>query len=575
MKKSIFLSLVVLLSCATQLKSEKDFPHPLSESLHSQYEKSGSRFAISAQGVATSKAAESIFQKGGNIIDALVAASFAVSVERPHSTGIGGGGFLLFRQASTGKVFAIDFRERAPQKAREKMYLNAKGEEIPNLTTRGGLSVGVPGLVAGLLEIHGKWGKLPLKDVMEPAIKLADSGFPVYPALETAMASEAETLKIFPESKKIFITNEKTLKAGENLIQKDLAKTLKLISEKGRLAFYGGDIAKAIVRSVKTHGGIISLSDLSNYKVKWRTPLKSNYKSWTMYGMPPPSSGGIHVFEILNILERDSLKASGVLSPQAVHLMASSMQMAFADRAKFLGDPDFVKVPVAGLISQNYADVLRAKIPPESYRASRDVSAGKPAADEHPETTHISIIDHEGNMVSSTQSINGWMGSGLIADETGILLNNTMDDFSTKPGASNMFGAVGSQANSIAPGKTPLSSMSPTLILDSNLQPVLSIGAPGGTRIITCVTQVILNYLEFGLPLYDSVALRRFHHQWLPERLEVEPPGFSSETTTTLKKWNYPITSKEIGCRVMAVSKEGDQLHGVSDPRDYGAVAAQ
>lgn len=552
-----------------------------------QYQRQGRHFAVSAQGVHTAQAAQEIYRKSGNLIDAAVAASFVVSVERPHSTGIGGGGFLLYRDGKTRRVHAVDFREKAPHRATRDMYLNEDESVVQDASVFGGLAVATPGMVAGLLEIHRKFGKLPLAKVMEPAIRLAEEGFEVYPRLAEALEGKKHVLVRYPASRAIFLKPDgSALATGDVLIQKDLAKTLRDIAKLGKTAFYSGATAKAIARAVQDNGGILSEQDLARYQVKWPTALHGTFKGYDLYQMPPPSSGGVHVIQILNILESDPLKSMGFHSAQSIHLMASAMQVAFADRAEFLGDPAFTKVPVEGLISKMYAGKLRAQIPLDRIRRANEIKAGDAEAfsrafrQESHETTHISMMDGYGSMIATTQTINGHFGSGLVAEGTGVLLNNEMDDFSTKPGVPNIYGAVGKEANAVAPNKTPLSSMSPTLILKKpasgrgHAEPVMAIGAPGGTRIITCVTQVILNVLEYGLDLFPAVLAPRFHFQWLPDQIDMES-GFSTTAKESLGQLGYKQGSSEVHCRVMAVTRDAKrQLEAVSDPRDYGAVLA-
>ncbi len=583
MKKSRLLCFLILIviseGCSQAQKSEnspnsKVFPFAVQQNseTRNQYEAIGKSFVISTQGVASTKAAAQMFHQGGNIIDAAVAASFAISVERPHSTGIGGGGFLIYREAKTQKVYAIDFRERAPLKATEKMFLNSGGEVIPKLSTDGILAAGTPGMVAGVLEIHKRFGKLSRLQVMAPAQLLAENGFAVYKDLAAAILERKSILSQYPASAKIFLkANEEPYRLGDILVQKDLAQTLGKISKQGAEVFYRGEIARAIVKESKSQKGILSLQDLNKYKVKWREPVKGSFHGFDIYSMPPPSSGGTHVVEILNILEHDALGTMGYGSVDAIHLEASAMQQAFADRASFMGDPEFLKsIPLKGLLSKSYAEVIRKNISLEHSKKINEVGAGNPQKYESLETTNFSILDSEGNMVVSTQTINGWMGSGLVVSGTGILLNNEMDDFSAKPGASNLYGAVGSTANAIAPLKTPLSSMAPTIILKNQL-PVLGLGAPGGTRIITCVAQTILNYLDFKLPLYESISYLRIHHQWSPDQIVLESPGFSKLVQQGLQEKGYKVLVSDIGCRVNAVANETANLKGVADPRDLGA----
>jgi gamma-glutamyltranspeptidase/glutathione hydrolase len=343
-----------------------------------------------------------------------------------------------------------------------------------------------------------------------------------------------------------------------------LAHTLELIAKNKRDGFYKGEIAKEMANYFKTEHALISTSDLANYKVKWHEPLQSTYKGNNVYSMPPPSSGGVHVIQFLNMLENDDLKAIGPLKARSIHLAASALQSAFTDRAFYLGDPAFVKVPTEKLISKEYALSRRKEFLKDKARKSDEVSPGNFSRPEHTETTHLSIIDDEGNMIATTQTINGWMGASRVIPHTGIVVNNEMDDFSTLPGASNFFGAVGGRPNKIEALKTPLSSMSPTLILRDG-KPVMSLGAPGGTRIISCVAQTILNYFEFNLPLYQSIALTRYHHQWRPDILDIEPGGIGEETLKALKEMGYNVSLGKVPCNVMAVALENDRLNAVAD----------
>jgi gamma-glutamyltranspeptidase/glutathione hydrolase len=543
---------------------------------HQSAEAQGSHYAVSTQGIFATQAAKTIFAEKGNIIDAAVAVSFAISVERPHSTGIGGGGFMLYRDQKAKQTYAIDFRERAPLKATRDMFLKKDGSPDNELSQNGILSAGVPGIVAGLLEVHAKFGKLPLKKVMAPAIALAENGFPIYPSLKKALDAKESYLQKDPAARAIFLDeHEKAWPLGHVLVQKDLAKTLRLIAAHGKNIFYKGEIAARYEKFFKEKNGLLSKKDLSEYSVKWRAPVKGTYKGYEIFSMPPPSSGGIHVVQFLNLLEKDNLKDKGVMSTESIHLAAASLQAAFADRAEYLGDPDFVKVPVEALTSKEYAAKRRAEFPADKARPSSAVKFGNVTPPyESTETTHFSILDEAGSAVSSTQTINGYMGASMVVPGTGIVLNNEMDDFSAKPGASNLFGAVGSSANSIVPKKTPLSSMSPTILVKDNL-PVLAIGAPGGTRIISCVAQSILNYIEFKLPLYESIAMIRYHHQWMPDVLDIDPPGPVPSVLNELTKMGYKVEVRAVPCNVMAAAREDHVFKAVSDPRDIGTSVAE
>jgi gamma-glutamyltranspeptidase/glutathione hydrolase len=574
------LALFLLSACSHQ--SRVNTPGPTSLLVVQQKDApnasaSGTKIAIAAQGKETADAGARIIKEGGNIIDAAVAVSFAIAVERPQSTGLGGGGFLLYREASSGKVYAVDFRERAPLAARRDMFLDNAGAFVPARSLTGMLSVATPGLVAGLVEIQEKWGKLKLAQVMQPAIEVAENGFPIAPSLALAIDNRRYALQRDGDASRIFFhADGSPLKSGEKLVQKDLGKTLRLIAKNGRAGFYSGPVARAILKTSHRLEGIVEKKDLTAYKVKWREPLHGTFRGLDLYSMPPPSSGGIHVLQILNILENDPLKEMGFFSPAAIQLEAGAMQLAYADRAVYPGDPDFVKVPTDLLISKEYAAQRRALIVSGKATPSSEVQAGVQGKKESPETTHFSLMDAAGNAVSSTQTVNYLFGSGVIAEGTGILLNDEMDDFSAKPGSANVYGALGGDANSVAPGKTPLSSMSPTIVVKGNT-PVMAVGSPGGTRIITCVAQTILNYFAFGLPAYDAVASARLHHQWMPDRLDLESPGPGDQGLNELKKMGFE-TNLNVGvvpCRVEMVVREGDKLTGIADPRDAGKSWAE
>jgi gamma-glutamyltranspeptidase/glutathione hydrolase len=545
---------------------------------HSDAEAIGPHWAVSTQGQYSTKAAQYIYSLGGNAIDAAIAASFTLAVERPHSTGIGGGGFMLYREGKTQKVYAIDFRERAPKKASVDMFVGADGLPNANFSQNGIHAVAVPGLVAGLYEIHQKFGHLSWAKILQPSIDLAQKGFAVYPNLAMALLKKEKILALDPSARKIFLDqNQKALIVGTQLVQKDLALTLKRIAKSGRSGFYQGETANQLIRFSKKLKGLITKKDLNLYTVKWRTPLVGKYKDFTIFSMPPPSSGGVHVLQFLNMLEEDNLLNIGPLTPESIHLAASAFQSAFADRAKYLGDPDFVSVPTDLLISKKYAKMRRKQFFELKAKKANEVTAGEvnnvELAPEHTETTHLSIMDENGDSVSTTQTINGLMGASIVVPGTGIVLNNEMDDFSAQTGASNLFGAIGGAANAIAPLKTPLSSMSPTIVV-KNGKSIMSVGAPGGTRIISCVAQTILNYLEFKLPLFESVSLIRYHHQWRPDVLDIDPPGPEATTLAALKKRGYDVQINPIPCNVMAVTLEGNNFHAVADPRDIGTSSA-
>lgn len=572
MKVLILTLLVGIVACTAKYKEFRYAP-VLKGHTRGEYEAFGKKYMISTQGKATTDAAKYVFDQGGNIYDAAAAASFAISVERPHSTGIGGGGFMVMHHADSKKIEAVDFREMAPRKAFSKMYLDKKGKQVRDRSLTGALAVGTPGLVAGVVKIHAQYGKLPLSVVLKPAIDLADKGMKVYPALSVAMKEESKRLCKFPATRKIFLKKGcKAYKAGEVLYQKDLAKTLKLIAKNGHDGFYKGYVADQIVKYQKKTGGLIRHKDLKNYKVKNRKPVEGNYKGYKVVSMPPPSSGGTHIIEILNILEGYDLKSMGAQSAKAIHLTSSAMQIAFADRAAYMGDSDFATVPVDKLISKKYARALRKKITMNKTLKSTDFPIPfHKLPYESDDTTHFTIMDGEGNIITSTQTINGWFGSAMVTPGTGIVMNNEMDDFASHVGGVNLFGAIGGKNNLVEPRKRPLSSMSPTIVFNKAGKPFLALGTPSGTRILTCVMQTVLNVIEHDMPLWEAVAATRYHHQWKPEEIRVGPPYFTKETEDELKAMGHKINHKGLGCKIQAIMKYDDgKLHGVSDPREEG-----
>ena len=533
------------------------------------HESEAPKAMVTSQGQGTTRAALHILSSGGNIIDAFVAASFAISVERPHSTGLGGGGFLLYYSKADQKVYAFDFREMAPLKSFAKMYLDKKGNTQPLLSQEGALAVATPGLVKGLFEIHKRFGRLSWKETIAPAVSLARDGFPLYEELDIALRDRKEVLFKDPEAKATFFTEKGEVPLlGVLIKQENLAKTLELIADKGEKGFYQGKVAKAIVKTIKSHRGILTQKDLDNYKIVERTPVTGDYKGLKIFSMPPPSSGGIHVIQILKMLEPWNLKSMGPQSSDAVHLTAQSMQRAFLDRATYLGDPDFHPVPTKSLLDPKYISELSKNLSKEKMPKMDEL---RPVAlpYESSDTTHFTIADEEGNLVASTQTINGWFGSAVMAQGTGIVLNNEMDDFAQKVGAQNLFKAVGGTNNLVQPRKRPLSSMSPTIIL-KNDEPFMALGSPSGTKIITCVAQTILNSVEFEMPLYESVAATRIHQQWQPDELRIESPFLSPKVEKELIEKGHKIVHGRLGCSIQAIKKQKKGWAGVSDPRGEG-----
>lgn len=565
MRVIISLSLIILISCSHPVRVVA----PTSLETRQAHEAKAPQQMVASQGQATTRAALQILNQGGNIIDAFVAASFAISVERPHSTGLGGGGFLLYFSRADNKVYAFDFREIAPLKATANMYLTKAGEPQPLLSQQGTLAVATPGLVRGLWEIHQKFGHLPWKEVIAPAVKVARLGFPLYSQLHEALTDRQELLMKDPEAKKTFYTVEGSVPPmGSVIIQENLAQTMERIAEEGDKGFYEGKVAAAIIKTIQDKKGLMTRQDLRQYKMKEREPVSADYKGLKIFSMPPPSSGGVHVIQILKMLEPYNLRAMGPQSTQAVHLTAQSMQRAFIDRFQYLGDPDFHPVPVKKLLDKKYLTDLSKSIDTERALKWNEL---KPIAlpYESTDTTHLTIADKHGNMVASTQTINGWFGSGVIAQGTGIMLNNEMDDFAQKVGVQNLFGAVGGKNNLIQPSKRPLSSMSPTIITKDG-DAFMGLGSPSGTRIITCVAQTILNTVEFEMPLYEAVAATRIHQQWQPDALKVEAPFLSEKVEKELASKGHNLVHEELGCSIQAIRREKKGWVGVSDPRGEG-----
>ncbi|WP_414587194.1 gamma-glutamyltransferase [Scytonema sp. PCC 10023] len=610
-----------------------------------------------------SEAGMAMLRKGGNAVDAAVATTFAISVVEPFSAGIGGGGFLLLHQPKTGEIKALDFRERAPLKATKNMYLDAQGKVRPNASVNGYLAAATPGTVAGLYEVHRRYGKLRWQEVVQPAIALAKDGFIVSQQQTWRSIKFYENRKQVildnPAARAIFTRNGEFFGPGERLVQSDLGRTLAEIA-KNPQSFYTGNIARAIASDMTKNGGLITRDDLKSYKPVWRTPICGNFRKAKICSMPPPSSGGVHLLQILNIIGDTDLKSLGWHHPDALHLMVEAMKIAYADRSQLLGDPDFVKVPVAELINLAYAQKRRQQINIQKATPSSEVKPadketlqqftsnslhypqllqhltskpflvrgglayfsrdrstslpflsfarrealnsppsllGKGAGGlgfalvfphevksqgglgvglratryESPETSHLTVVDEQRNAVSLTFTVNYGFGSGVVVPGTGILLNDEMDDFAAAPGVPNAFGLVGNQANAIAPRKTPLSSMTPTIVTE-NGRLRMAVGAPGGGTIITQVLQVILNVLEYNMDAGAAVSAPRIHHQWLPDELRVEPLGLDALTLADLQRRGHKINQTEPWGNINAIVVTPDgSLEGAADPRGEGS----
>lgn len=507
-----------------------------------------------------------ILKAGGNAVDAAVAVGFALAVALPNAGNIGGGGFMMVHDARSGKDIALDFREVAPKGASRNMYLDAGGKVIDGKSLYTHYAVGVPGTVAGMTHALSRWGSMPLARVMAPAIALADKGYPVSVTLAKTLEQEKKNMGRWPATQAVFWKNGAPLQSGERLVQKDLAQSLRLISQQGAKAFYEGAIAQKIVTEMAPHANALSLQDLRDYKVAEREPVRGSYRGYQIVTMPPPSSGGAHLIQILNMMERWPMNQWGADSAQSVHYMTEAMKLAYADRSEYLGDPDFVKIPLKGLVSKSYASELAASIKPQQARPGKDIRPGRPQPYESDQTTHYSVVDKAGNAVAVTYTLNTNFGSGIVARGTGILLNNEMDDFSAKPGVANAYGLVGGDANAVQAGKRPLSSMTPTLVLKDG-KPVLVTGSPGGARIITTVLQQVVNHIDFGMNPAEAAATPRFHHQWTPDELRVEK-GFSPDTLALLRQWGHKVALKASMGRTQTIEIRDGLLRGASDPRN-------
>lgn len=521
-----------------------------------------------------------VMKKGGNAVDAAVAVGLALAVTWPSAGNLGGGGFMLVRTAD-GKAEAIDYRERAPLSAKREMYLDANGNVVPGLSTGSYLASGVPGTVSGLMLAHKRYGKLKWEELVEPARKLAADGFIVSYHLSRSLkdGSTVEKMKPYAETRRIYQRDGRFYEMGEKFVQPDLAATMARIQKNPR-DFYEGETARLIVADMKANGGNITLEDLKSYEPAIRTPLRTTYRGHEILTMPPPSSGGIALMEMLNMLEPYDLRSMGWHSAQYTHTVVEVMRRAFADRASFLGDTDFVKVPVSALTSRAFADARRKTIDPNRATSSAEVGAGDPAPYESPETTHYTIVDRDGNIVSNTYTLNDSYGSGVTIRGTGVLMNNEMDDFTSKPGVPNFYGLIQGEANAIQPKKRPLSAMTPTIVLKDG-KPLMAIGSPGGPTIINTVLHVVLNVIDFEQTLQQAIDAPRFHHQWQPDHIFWEKFGVNPDTRARLEQIGHKFreipgmgrTPGEIGDAhgVMIDPTTGMRM-GASDPRRGGGA---
>jgi gamma-glutamyltranspeptidase/glutathione hydrolase len=542
--------------------SSRDIFHPV-------YARHG---MVSTQEATATKIGVDVLKKGGNAVDAAVAVGFALAVTLPRAGNIGGGGFMIVHIAESAKTVAIDYREMAPAGATGNMYLDAEGNVDKKRARFSYLSVGVPGTVAGLALALEKYGTMRLAEVMAPAIYLARNGITVTPQMADALRRRQKRLSKHPSTAAIFLNRHGfALTSGEKLVQEDLAWSLEQIAEQGPDAFYRGEIARKIAADMTVNDGLITMEDLNSYHAVEREPVHGTYRGHDIYSMPPPSSGGVHLIQLLNILEDYPIAFLGHNTANTIHVMVEAMKLAYADRSHYLGDPDFWDVPVAGLTSKVYAAKLRERISLRYSTPSKNIKPGDPLPYESNETTHFSIMDSAGNVVSNTYTLNFSYGTGIVAAGTGILLNNEMDDFSAKPGVPNAYGLVGGEANAIEAGKRPLSSMTPTIVFRDG-KALLATGSPGGSRIITTTLQLIMNVVDHDMNIAAATAASRIHHQWLPDTLRVEV-GISDDTLDLLGAMGHDVKVGKAMGSTQTVMRIEQGFLGAADPRRVGALA--
>jgi gamma-glutamyltranspeptidase / glutathione hydrolase len=521
----------------------------------------GAGLVVSDSKLATEAGME-ILNRGGNAVDAAIATAFALAVVDQAASGLGGGGFMMIYDARDKRAHALDFRETAPEAARADLYVR-NGKPAPSLSLTGALAVAVPGEVAGLLTAMKRFGSLPLAVLMAPAIRLAIDGFPLDASLRYAIERQASNMKKFPELGRVFLVKDEVPPEGEIIRQPDLGQTLKAIVTEGIDVFYQGWVAQAIADTVKKEGGVLTFDDLRSYKAVWREPLVGSYRNRTVITMPPPSSGGVALLQMLNVLEGHQLNQLAHNSGTYLQLLAEAMKHAFADRAQYLGDPDFVKAPISTLISKDYATWIRGRISPiktypAKYYGLRNFKT------EQGGTTHFGVLDRFGNAVACTLSVNTRFGSKILVPKTGIVLNNEIDDFAIHP-SGNVYGLVGNEANALQPKKKPLSSMTPTIILQGD-RPELIVGAAGGPRIISATLQAIINVLDFHMPVKEAVEAPRIHHQWIPEEINVEAK-LAPETKKSLERRGHTVKERTALGLVQAILAKRSKIAGAADPR--------
>ncbi|WFE90428.1 gamma-glutamyltransferase [Roseibium porphyridii] len=570
---SVFGVASALIALPVQHVAAQETPiYSLTDRFHSVTAQNG--MVASQEAVATQVGVD-ILKQGGNAVDAAIATGFALAVTLPRAGNLGGGGFMMIHMSASDETKALDYREKAPAAAFKDMFLGDDGEPDKDKSRYSGLAVGVPGTVAGFAEAFDKHGSgnLSWADLVAPAIKLADEGITVTPSLSGALAARIERLTKDPATAEIFYkAGGVPYLPGETLVQSDLANTLRMIADKGAEGFYKGETAERIAAKVQQAGGGMTVDDLAGYEPVWRDAVTGTYRGYEIASMPPPSSGGVHIVEILNMLEAFPIAEFGPNSADTIHVMAEAMRRAYADRSKYLGDPDYVDVPVKGLTSPAYAAELVKTIDLEVATPSEQIKPADPLPYESNETTHFSVVDKDGNAVSNTYTLNFSYGVGMTADGTGVLLNNELDDFSAKPGVPNAYGLIGGTANAVEGGKRPLSSMSPTLVFKDGTF-FLATGSPGGSRIITTTLQIIMNIVDHKMSIAEATAAPRVHNQWLPDEIRIEE-GLSPDTIKLLEAKGHKVEVKNAMGSTQSIMKVGDVLAGASDPRRPGALTA-
>ncbi|MFV0594691.1 gamma-glutamyltransferase [Shewanella sp.] len=527
---------------------------------------------VASQETLASRTGIEILKQGGNAVDAAVAVAFSLAVTLPRAGNIGGGGFMLVHLAKENKTIAIDYREMAPSKAKKDIFLDENGDVVTKLSREHGLAIGVPGTVMGMSLALEKYGTMTMAQVTAPAIKMAQDGISVTPDLAVSLAGLKRRMSQWPSTAAIFYKADGSdYQVDDILKQPELAHSLQLIAEKGIKGFYEGETAEKLVKAVQEAGGIMTLEDLKHYKAVEREPVRGQYRGYDVVSMPPPSSGGVHIIEMLNVLQQFPIDKFGHNTAQTIHVMAETMKHAYADRSEYLGDPDFYKVPFKQLMDKDYAQKIASQIALNKTTPSTEIKPGNLAPYESDQTTHFSVVDKWGNAVSNTYTLNFSYGSGLVAKGTGILLNNEMDDFSAKPGTPNGYGLVGGDANAVEGNKRPLSSMSPTIVVKDG-KPFLVTGSPGGSRIITTTLQIIMNVIDHGLNIAEASNAARIHHQWLPDELRVET-SLNRDTISLLEAKGHKVKVQSAMGSTQSIMVTDQGIFGATDPRHSGSEA--